>query len=398
MRILHVHCDPYYPLGLGGSEVANRGVLEMLVRAGFEVEAVCRKYNGHPGAPRTPEQLATWEAEWVAAVRGLGGTVDPSRDRFTLGGVDVHLAADDDALLELFARRVDQRAPDRVLISGYERDPPRLLERVVEACGRRAFHLAHSVMSLPFGPHAWLPSEPERELLARLGGIVACSRYVADYIRRWGQLEATPLYFPAYSTEPLHSLGSPSGHVTFVNPCAMKGLAVFAELARALPAVKLVAVPHWGTGPDDLDILGKLPNVTLGAPSHSPNEFLRGSSVVVMPSLCYEGLGLVPIEAMARGIPVLLSDLGALREASLGVARLLPVNPLAVSRGADGRPIFTAPPQRIEAWALALTQLLADPAAYRAASRAAEERARAFIAAIEIETRAGLCHLLRESE
>jgi glycosyltransferase involved in cell wall biosynthesis len=48
-------------------------------------------------------------------------------------------------------------------------------------------------------------------------------------------------------------------------------------------------------------------------------QFYRGASAVVFPSL-YEGFGLPPLEAMAAGIPVLLSDIPALREICGGAA------------------------------------------------------------------------------
>jgi glycosyltransferase involved in cell wall biosynthesis len=50
----------------------------------------------------------------------------------------------------------------------------------------------------------------------------------------------------------------------------------------------------------------------------------RGASALVLPSR-YEGFGFTPLEAMARGCPVLASDIPALREVSGDGALLLPV-------------------------------------------------------------------------
>ena len=49
-------------------------------------------------------------------------------------------------------------------------------------------------------------------------------------------------------------------------------------------------------------------------------EFLRRTRVLLMPSLWYEGFGLIVMEAMLRGIPVVSSDAGGLVEAKHGNA------------------------------------------------------------------------------
>jgi glycosyltransferase involved in cell wall biosynthesis len=50
----------------------------------------------------------------------------------------------------------------------------------------------------------------------------------------------------------------------------------------------------------------------------------RGASALVLPSR-YEGFGFTPLEAMARGCPVLASDIPAVREVSGDGALLLPL-------------------------------------------------------------------------
>ena len=44
-----------------------------------------------------------------------------------------------------------------------------------------------------------------------------------------------------------------------------------------------------------------------------------------MPSLWYEGFGLIAMEAMLRGIPVISSDSGGLVEARQGTGFVIPV-------------------------------------------------------------------------
>jgi len=76
----------------------------------------------------------------------------------------------------------------------------------------------------------------------------------------------------------------------------------------------------------------------------------RNAAVVAVPSSA-EGYGLVAVEAMACGAPVLAADAAALPEASAGAAELLP-------------------PADIEAWSRALRRVLDEPA-HAAALRAA---------------------------
>jgi glycosyltransferase involved in cell wall biosynthesis len=71
------------------------------------------------------------------------------------------------------------------------------------------------------------------------------------------------------------------------------------------------------------------------------DRLYRSALALVHPSL-YEGFGFTPLEAMARGCPVLASDIPALRETAAGGALLLPADDVA-------------------AWATGLGRLAADP-------------------------------------
>jgi glycosyltransferase involved in cell wall biosynthesis len=110
-------------------------------------------------------------------------------------------------------------------------------------------------------------------------------------------------------------------YVTFINPQPDKGVTVFAaiamELNRRPPEIPLLVVEGRGTS----DTLAKLPvdlsalaNLNRIANTPDPRDFYRLSRVVLMPSLWRESLGRVAMEAMAKGVPVLASDRGALPE------------------------------------------------------------------------------------
>ena len=61
------------------------------------------------------------------------------------------------------------------------------------------------------------------------------------------------------------------------------------------------------------------------ADDHDLDGLYRGATALLLPSR-YEGFAFTPLEAMARGCPVLASDIPAVREISGGGAMLLPLN------------------------------------------------------------------------
>jgi glycosyltransferase involved in cell wall biosynthesis len=242
---------------------------------------------------------------------------------------------------------------------------------------------------LPFGPACFSADPAKTELLRRASGIITVSDYVKEYFRRWGDLESVAISFPVYGSEPFPRLGRlDRGYVTLVNPSAIKGLAIFVALARALPQVPFAAVPTWGTNRADRAALERLPNVRLLPPADDIDEIFAQTRVLLVPSLWGEAFGQIVVEAMLRGIPVLASDSGGLPEAKLGVDYVLPVRPIEryEERFDDRRlPVPVVPEQDGGPWLEALQELLTDRARYEELAQASREAALAFVSRIGIE-------------
>ena len=105
-----------------------------------------------------------------------------------------------------------------------------------------------------------------------------------------------------------------------------------------------------------------------------------------MPSLWYEGFGLIVMEAMLRGIPVVSSDSGGLKEAKHGTGYVIPVRTIeryqeVYDEHAMPRPVV--PENDAASWIAAISELLSDRAAYERESAASRSAAAAFVASLD---------------
>ncbi|KAG2497877.1 hypothetical protein HYH03_004143 [Edaphochlamys debaryana] len=140
-----------------------------------------------------------------------------------------------------------------------------------------------------------------------------------------------------------------------------KGLALVLELARRLQGrgVRFRCVAGDPAVFTALRSCGA--PVALVEPQPGVEPVLRGCVGVLAPSLWLEAWGMVVTEALLRGLPVLVSDLGGLPEAGLGLCPAVPVSPIEIPPGPDGVPDWAArryPAQDVGAWEEALLSLL----------------------------------------
>lgn len=325
----------------------------------------------------------------AVAASALGPEVRDS----VVGGIAIHSVPSLSLHAAELGRMIREFQPDWVLVSSEDLAHTLLREAARSAPGRIVY-LAHTPQFFPFGPESWHPDLPAAEIVRGAAAVVAIGKHMAGYIRQHLGREAAVIHPPIYGEPPWPDLsGFSRKRVLMINPCAVKGISIFLGLARHFPEIPFDALRGWGTTPEDEAALRALPNVSLLENVADIADFLRRGSVLLMPSLWYEGFGLIVMEAMLRGIPVVSSDSGGLLEAKTGTGFVIPVRPpqgyrMEFDAAHMPRPIL--PPQDIGPWAAALRTLLEDESAYRAESARSRRAAESFVASIDPDALEGL--------
>src|ERR1035441_10385116 len=294
MRILLTANASYVP-PRGGATRSNLVWMDRMAGAGHACRIVCGA-SGEGAELRFHASIAVFAVE------------DPSRR------------------IQVLRQQIREFQPDWVLVSSEDLGHGLLREARHSASGR-VVYLAHTPQFFPFGPASWNPDREAAALVAEAAGVVAIGHHMAYYIAHSLGREAVVIHPPIYGAGPFADYGNfDGGLVTMINPCAVKGPPILLETAARLPEIAFGVVPGWGTTSDDRRALERLPNVRfLPNPRHI-DEVLARTRVLLMPSLWYEGYGLIVMESMLRGIPVVASDSGGLVEAKHGTGYVIPVN------------------------------------------------------------------------
>ncbi|KAF4454637.1 hypothetical protein F53441_2871 [Fusarium austroafricanum] len=240
--------------------------------------------------------------------------------------------------------------------------------------GMSRIGVVHTAEQLPFGPFAGgVPGHSctarEADLLQRLDGIWSVSKTIMNYALDHGQLQTRFLvhhpwtYLVGKEREmPNHLFNWDKKFIAMINPCAVKGLSIFVNLARCCPQFDFLTYMSWGTDEGVVKQMEDLPNLTTRPSCVNQEDIWRDVKVLVVPSLWCEAWGMVVIEAHLRGIPVVSSNAGALPESMLGLDYIIPVNPISGKRDESGA--YIIPEQDIEPWVKAVTKLMQDKSMY----------------------------------
>jgi glycosyltransferase involved in cell wall biosynthesis len=351
MRILLTANASYAP-PRGGATRSNLVWLDHLARAGHECRIVC-------GASGEGAEMRHHESIEVIAVGEPG-----------------HRA-------ETLRREIRGFQPDWVLVSSEDLGHGLLREAHHSAKGR-VVYLAHTPQFFPFGPASWNRDRHAAEILAQCAGIVAIGQHMAEYMAR--ELGRTPaVIHPPIYKKPGNVVAVPR-FLTMINPCAVKGISIFLTVAERLPHRQFGAVPGWGTTSDDRRALSRVSNVTFLPNARDIDDVLARTRVLLMPSLWYEGFGLIAMESMLRGIPVVASDSGGLKEAKRGTGYIIPVHTIECYEPVFDEHAMPKPVVRENApgpWIEAIETLLTNERAYQTESAASRRAAEAFVSGLD---------------
>lgn len=357
MRILLVSNASYFP-PRGGSTRSNLVWLRHLAANGHACRVICAA--AEPGS----------NAERERADQGIASAVE--------GNLEITPVDDLARRRGVLIQAIAGFKPDWILISS-EDLAHSLLREAGSVAIDRVVYLAHTPQFMPFGPESWNAEPKTAELLRAAAGVVVIGEHMAGYVRQYLGIKAAVIHPPIYP--PPAMLACETGYLLAVNPCRVKGIEIFLALADRFPQLPFAAVPGWGTTAGDRMELARRANVAVLPNVPRIEEMLEKSRLLLMPSLWYEGFGLIVMEALLAGLPVIASDSGGLVEAKRGTGYVVPVRPITKYRAEfDDRhmPIPETDPQELAPWVAAVTALL-DPLTWREESERSLAAGRAFV-------------------
>lgn len=372
---------PYLP-ALGGANKSNRYLAEALARKQHSVTVVVPALGTSPGGV-TKEQFLQEKA-----FQGIACNLQDGVYNFQLNGVNVNAVLEASALSRHLTYKIDNFQPDCIIIA-LEDTSLSLLIEALKTSVKPIVGIAQTPTLLPFGPYSFYPSVEKTALLDQIDVIVTNSKFLNAYVQQWSSLRTVMFRIPAYGCPPYPSLANfDESFVTLVNPCKFKGISIFIELAKKLPAIQFAAVPTWGTTIKDIKTIQDLNNVHLLKPCSNFNQILEQTRILLVPSLWLENIPLTITEAMLRGIPVICSNVGGIPEINLNTGFMIPVNPiscLSPEFAENDTVIPLVPAQDIAPWYSSLLKLIADKELYYCQSTIVREAASKFVSSITID-------------
>lgn len=376
-KVLFINHNCYFD-DSNGAAVASRNQMESLARHGFAVEAL----TGFVLELADEARAAAWFASRGFGPPGMSGIWPekpheirsdiPAHWRRTVNNVEVTIhsgpthrphwpdAAEQVEFLWLYEEIAARSRIDIAVGYGGSEMIAEVFARVRARGGVAVFAL-HNFAYL------------DCSVFAHVDALTAPSQYAAAHYQQLLGLECTVLpNLVDLDRVRCQRAGGP-GYVTFVNPSAEKGVVVFAriadELGRRRTDIRFLVVEGRGTEATvaacGLDLRQHRTVYFINHPP-DPRRFWAETRICLMPSVWEESQGLVAIEAMSNGIPVVASDRGALPE-TLGQSGVVLSLPDRLTPSASILPT----PDEVAPWVEAIIRLWDDTIWY------ADQQARA---------------------
>lgn len=382
MRILHL-VHQYLPEYVGGVELYTQSLASGLASSGHDSAVFYRRSHvGRGCAMRMDGVLpvwAAWDGEVTPARRFLASFYAPAVARAFAQSLDAfrpdlihiqHLMGLPLSLLHLIQQRgIPYVATlhdywwvcaNAQLVTNYDQqicNGPRAYLNCARCALARAGHAAWfpaipALLPLLAWRNAWL-----RRILAGARAVIAPSEFACNWYAAHGvatrACQAIPLGIERPAPQPAAPHASLVRFVYLGGIAWQKGVHVAVEAFRSL---NLDAGPAelWIAGDETADPVYVQHLRSLATPRvrfwgrlnrAEVWDLLAQADVLLVPSLWYESFGLVVREAFVAGVPVIVSDLGALAE--------------AVQDGVNG---LRVPPGDVARWRDAMERLVRTPA------------------------------------
>ncbi|NOQ25908.1 MAG: amino acid adenylation domain-containing protein [Bacteroidales bacterium] len=380
MKILLTMNLPYTRI-FGGANKSNKSLAEEIALLGHEVLAVTP-------AIAIPSNITIEELKVNLELQGIDVISKVDRYIFKYNGVQIHAVFEMEELRTVLQDEIRLQKPDWIFVSA--EDPSQLLlKSAIDISPDNIIYLAHTPQMLPFGKESMYPGEKRTELIGKSRLVVTISEFVKDYIKENVDFNVFVNHPPHFDTHNVPNLASFDNEYVFaMNPCGVKGISILIALAKEFRNVKFAVTYGWGTTPSDKKEIERISNIEVLENQDSLDDLFKNVKLFLMPTLWSEGFGMATVDAMLRGIPVIASDFGGLKEAKLGTDYLIPVNPIKGFKDEfDENSLLQAiiPEQEIDPWILALKKLLTDRKEYEKQSTIARKVSLDFTTSLSVK-------------
>ncbi|MDW3224215.1 MAG: glycosyltransferase family 4 protein [Paracoccaceae bacterium] len=384
MRVSLITLDGLFPPAHGGAHVLQM-IAQGLAELGHDVSCLIRLAD-EDASDLTDQTVAGLAASGLRYSRSSSGVV-----RFKSGALSGAGVIDAGGrFLPFVLSELRRTGAETVIMSDIGGRPAHtLLSVIAERFTGMLVYAPQTVHFLPGGPLA-VQADPAATKAMRLCRVVVPSQYLAAYLRQHLGIAARVNLPPLFALSEVPPRPQPfGGPVGVFNPNTWKGLPILLALADRRPDLQFLVRCGWRTLHTERDALSQRGNVIIEDHSHDGGTVYDQASIILVPSLCYESLGLVSIEAMLRGLPVVSARHGGLAEAGLGTAVLCTAVPIVFEddrKNPGGHVRQHVPEQPLDDWLAAIDRLTNDRAWYEQRARHAIIRSHAFARSLTWES------------